>query len=105
MATPELPPELARFMQPYIEESNRILAMPEPQRTQYVTQVILSLAVAIKKIAETQGLLNKKRKLEKLIGEWMQKSPKLLPPLIYSIKPEFREAYLPILEALSQINK
>lgn len=97
MATPE---EIAK---PFQEESERLLQMPEPQRTAYVNNVILSLAQAINTIAQTQGLLNKKKKLEKLVEEWTKKSTKILPPLIYSIKPEFRQAYLELLDAISKL--
>jgi hypothetical protein len=91
--------------EPYIRESEKLMAMPEPQRDAYVNQVILNLAQAIKKIAETPGLLNKKGMVEKLVDEWTKKSAKILPPLIYSIQPQFRQAYLELLDAISKIKQ
>jgi hypothetical protein len=89
--------------EPYIRESERLMAMPEPQRNAYVNQVILNLAQAINKIAQTPGLLRKKGMVEKLVNEWTLKSPKILPALIYSIQPQFRQAYLELLDAIAKL--
>ncbi|MEM1551563.1 MAG: hypothetical protein QXH03_02700 [Candidatus Bathyarchaeia archaeon] len=96
MSTPQ---EIA---EPYLKESNRILAMPEPQRTIYVQQVILSLIPPIKKLAEAP-ILRKKEIMDKIVEEWFKKKEKILPAIIYSIKPEFRQAYLELIDAIAKI--
>lgn len=95
---------LPEWVKPYLAQADKIIKMPEPQRTQYVTQVILSLVPAIRKVMQAP-LTQKKQIIDKLIEEWSLKSHILLPAIFYSIKPEFLPAYLEIMTAIGAPQK
>jgi len=88
--------------QTFIKETKALMAIPEPQRSEYVKQVILSLIEALKKIADQARLLDSLMKqgtlkaiqqaklvrqdIDQLMKELNEKSPILIPALLYTIK-------------------
>ena len=85
-----------------IAETRALMAIPEPQRSEYVKQVILSLVEALKKIGDQVKLLDSLMKqgtlkavqqakqvrqdINQLMKELNEKSPILIPALLYTIK-------------------
>ncbi|RLJ02142.1 MAG: hypothetical protein DRP08_04805 [Candidatus Aenigmatarchaeota archaeon] len=109
------------------------MAIPEPQRSEYVEQVILSLVEALKKIKEQVQLLDSlmkqgtlkaiqqakivRQNIDQLMQELNDKSPILIPAILYTVKggnktlscpecgaeitvqePDFRQFYLSLLK-------
>ena len=85
-----------------IAETRALMAIPEPQRSEYVKQVILSLVEALKKIGDQARLLDSlmnqgtlkaiqqaklvRQDIDRLMKELNKKSPILIPALLYTIK-------------------
>jgi len=86
----------------FIAETRALMAIPEPQRSEYVKQVILSLVEALKKIGDQVQLLDSLMKqgtlkaiqqakqvrqdLDQLMKELNGKSTILIPAILYTIK-------------------
>lgn len=68
-----------------IEETRALMAIPEPQRSQYVKDVILSVIEAVKKIAN-QPKLQQAVKLKQIQKELEDKKPVILPSVLYTVK-------------------
>ena len=117
----------------FIAETRALMAIPEPQRSEYVEQVILSLVEALKKIKEQVQLLDSlmkqgtlkaiqqakivRQNIDQLMQELNDKSPILIPAILYTVKggnktlncpecgaeitvqePDFRQFYLSLLK-------
>ena len=85
-----------------IAETRALMAIPEPQRSEYVKQVILSLMEALKKIGDQVQLLDSLMKqgtlkaiqqaklvrqdIDRLMKELNDKSSILIPAILYTVK-------------------
>ena len=86
----------------FIAETRALMAIPEPQRSQYVQDVILSLVNALKKVKNQIELLDSLMKkgtlkaiqqakqvrqdINQLINELNEKSAVIIPAVLYTIK-------------------
>jgi len=93
------------FEESIIEETRALMAIPEPQRSEYVKNVILSVYEAAKKIMNLPKL-QQAQKANQLLNELNDKATILIPAVMYTIKPEFRNFYLQLMKTIEQeINK
>lgn len=85
----------------YIAETG-LNSMTEQQRIQYVYNLIQSLTNAIMQIKSEKNTLNQLKMANQFWNELQQQSSQIIPPLLYAVKPEFRPAFLQMLQAISQ---
>ena len=86
--------EQAIFTENLIEETRWLLNLPEPQRTEYVRDMINGLSKSIKQITNHQGGMAEKLALiNGFIQELDEKATVLIPPITYAVKPEFQEVF------------
>jgi len=89
------------FEKSIIEETRALMSIPEPQRSEYVKQVILSVYEAAKKIMKLPKL-QQAQKANQLLAELNDKATILIPAVMYTIKPEFRNFYLQLMKTIEQ---
>ena len=75
--------------------------MTEEERQEYVKQVIRGFAQAVKTVAEEKNLLVKKKLYDQLVAELQQKGPIIITAILYAIKPEYREVFAELFQALA----
>jgi hypothetical protein len=85
----------------YIAETG-LAGMTEQQRIQYIYSIIEALTNAIVKIKSEKNTLNQLKMANQFYNELQQQSSQIIPPLLYAVKPEFRPAFLQMLQAISQ---
>jgi hypothetical protein len=83
----------------YIKKAG-LADITEDQRVEYVSQVIRALSIALEKVAAEPNLLNRAGKLKQLLNEWQAQGDQIIVPLLYSVKPEFRQEYVQLLAKL-----
>jgi hypothetical protein len=89
----------------FTEATEWLLTIPEPKRSEYTKQVISSIIEATKQISALPKL-PQLQAAAALLGEIAQNSPTILPAFLYTVKPEFRDFYEPILtEAIDSLIK
>ena len=86
--------EQAIFTDKLVAETRWLLALAEPERTQYVRDIINGLSQSISKITTHQGGLTQKLELiNAFIQELDTKAHVLIPPITYAVKPEYQEVF------------
>ena len=84
--------EQERLRLKLVAETQQLMSMPEPDRTEYVRGVINSLAEGVKKISAYQGSIPEKiAVINAFLQELDDKAPQLIPSITYAIKPEFQD--------------
>ena len=68
-----------------VDETRALMAIPEPQRSQYVEAVITSLIEGVKNIVN-KPLLQQRDKLKQIQKELEEKRPIIEPALLYTVK-------------------
>jgi len=76
--------------------------IPEPERVDYVNKVILSLSEAIAQIQSQPNRLEQAKMLKQFLAEWEQKGEEIILAILYSVKPEYRPAYIQLFQTLTQ---
>jgi hypothetical protein len=102
MKCPKCGAELSETIKDEIEYIQKagLADLTEEQRVEYVTQVIRALSRALEKVAAEPNLLNRAGKLKQLLNEWQAQGEQIILPLLYSVKPEFRQEYIQLLAKL-----
>lgn len=85
---------------PVVLETRALMAMREDERFEYVKGVIESLGAAFKEIINQKGRLNQMKMGQELWNELDEKAPELIPPIIYSIKPEYQQTYIKLMKEI-----
>jgi len=85
----------------YIAETG-LNGMTEQQRIQYIYSLIEALTNAIMRIKSEKNTLNQLRMANQFYDELKRQSNQIIPTLLYAVKPEFRPAFLQMLQALAQ---
>ena len=88
----------------YLKEANMDY-MAEQQRIEYVNQVLLSIAEAVKKIVQAKTIGEKARKAQEFIQIYSRQSAEILTAILYAFKPEFRHAAVEIFKATAGIEQ
>lgn len=85
-----------------LEETRWLLSLEQDERTEYVRGVFSSISNSIAAIATAEGgLKDKLNMVNNFLIELDEKSPELIPPITYAVKPEFQEAFKDFLRALA----
>jgi len=84
----------------YIKEAG-LADLTEEERIEYVNQIIRSIADALKRIASEKSPLVQLQLAKQLKTELEQQADTILPVILYAIKPEFRQTFLELIEALA----
>ena len=93
--------EQAIFTDKLVAETRWLLALTEPDRTQYVRDIINGLSQSISKITTHQGGLTQKLELiNAFIQELDTKAHVLIPPITYAVKPEYQEVFKSFMKRL-----
>ena len=79
--------------------------MNEQEKQEYVKQVIKGLAQAVKTIAEEKNLIAKKKLYDQLVAELQIKGPIIISAFLYALKPEFREVFMELFQALAPMTQ
>ncbi len=74
----------------------------ERQRIDYVNKVVECLAQALIKINIQPNNLEKLKLFKQFMEEWEQKGEPIILTLLYSVKPEYRDTYIQLLEVLTR---
>ena len=86
--------EQAIFTDKLVAETRWLLGLSEPERTQYVRNIINGLSQSINQITTHQGGLTRKLELiNAFIQELDTKAHILIPPITYAVKPEYQEVF------------
>ena len=85
------------------KETRWLMSLPEKQRTEYVNQVLESIAESIRRIASQPNNMEKLQMAKALFDELNKKSTTIIPPVIYAIRPEFQHAFIKILKEASNL--
>jgi len=86
----------------YAEE---LMKLPEKERVEYCKRVIEAVVDALVKVKEVKAKVEQYKRAKKLYEELHRKRFELLPVFLYTIKPEFRDTYLDLLEKLGSSMK
>jgi len=78
-----------------------LLAIPEPQRSEYVKEIVKSLADALENITKMKAKIKQAKALKAFLKDLEAKRDEIEPALFYIIKPEFRETVIELLERFS----
>jgi len=79
-----------------------LLAMPEPERSQYCIDVVKALADAAEGIAKIKGKIKQGKAVQAFMKDLKAKKDELMPVFFYIIKPEFRDTVLELMERFSE---
>ena len=85
------------------KETQWLMSLTPEKRTQYVKGVIESLGDSFKEIANAKGKGRKAKAAFKFLKELNNKTTDILPPIVYSIKPEFQQVYIGVLQELAAV--
>jgi len=81
--------------------THALYAIPEPQRSEWCREVILSVAVGAEKVVQIKGKIKLAKAAQGFFKDLQSKKDDLLPVLFYIIKPEFRETVQELMERFS----
>ena len=79
--------------------------MTEEEKQEYVKEVIRSFAQAVKTVMEEKNLIAKKKLYDQLVAELQAKGPIIVSALLYAIKPEFKEVFIELFQALAPLSQ
>lgn len=78
--------------------THALMALPEDLRVKYCVDVILALAATADGITKLEGKLQQAKAVKKFMADLREKKDEILPVILYTVKPVFREIYLGLLE-------
>jgi len=85
-----------------IKETRWLLSLEPDERTEYVQDIINSISRSLAAISSSEGGLKDKLKMvNDFMIELDEKSPELIPPITYAVKPEFQDAFSGFLRSLA----
>ena len=90
-----------KSLKPFIEEAKYLMKLPEEKRVEYVRKVLLSLANAVGKVMAEKNKIKRLKLLKKLQKEFESNKETIIVCLLYTIKDEFRDIVLKIMDAVS----
>ena len=83
--------------------TSALMALPEEVRVKYCIEVIIALADTAEKIAGIKGKLPQLKAVKEFLAELRTKKDEILPIILFTIKPEFRDTYLELLDTFSGV--
>lgn len=86
-------------------ETQALMAISEEQRFEYVKGVLESLAAGLMALLKEKTKIKQAKMAQQLFQELDEKSITLMPPIIYTIKPEFQPVYIKLLQELAETVK
>ena len=88
-----------------IGPTHALMAIPEPERSQYCIDVVKALADAAEDVAKIKGKIKQGKAAQAFMKDLKAKKDELMPVFFYIIKPEFRETILELMERFSGITE
>lgn len=86
------------------EEVAELMEMDEEERNEYCKEVIMAVAKGFEDILQISGKIPQAKALKEYMGELQEKMSEIRVVLFYTIKPEFRDVYLKLIETFSGVS-
>ena len=80
---------------------NALMAYPEAERNQYCIDTIMAVAKGLGDVAKIKGKIVQVKALKKYMKSLRDKKDEIMAPILYTIKPEFRDTYIELLQNFS----
>ena len=80
---------------------NALMAFPEEERNQYCIDTIKAVAKGLQDVAQIKGKIAQVKALKKYMKSLREKKDEIMAPLLYTIKPEFRDTFIELLQNFS----
>jgi hypothetical protein len=84
-----------------IGPTHALIAMPEPERSQYCIDVVKALADAAESVAKKKGKIKQGKAAQAFMKDLKAKKDELMPVFFYIIKPQFRDTVLELMDRFS----
>lgn len=81
-----------------IGPTHALIAIPEPERSQYCIDVVKALADAAEGVSKIKGKIKQGKAAQAFMRDLKVKRDELLPVFLYMIKPQFRDTFLEFLD-------
>jgi hypothetical protein len=78
-----------------------LMAMPEPERSQYCIDVVNALANALEEITKVKAKIKQAKMIKLFFADLRNKKDEVLPVMFYIIKPQFRDTVQDLMERFS----
>lgn len=82
----------------YDEATSALMALPEKMRAQYCKGVIMAVVEGVEKVRKIDGKIPQAKAVQRLQKELMEQRFDLIPVVMFTVKPEFRDFYMELLE-------
>lgn len=85
----------------YDEATSTLMAIPEEMRVKYCKDVLMAVVAGVEKVVSIDGKIPQFKAAQKLQKELMEQRFELIPAVLFTVKPEFRDFYMDLLEKFS----
>lgn len=83
-----------------IDATHALMALPKDVRDKHCKDVIMSILNTLEKINSIQGKILQMKALKAFTEDMKRKRSVIEPIILYTIKPEFRDFYLDLLDRI-----
>lgn len=97
MADPEI--------DPYLEETDMLLAMSEEDRIKYVKGVMSWFSKRLQYVLDAKGGIQMSKRLKAVSNEWAAQTKELMTCALWTIKSDFRSDWMELLGSLVGMHK
>ncbi len=80
-----------------------LMAFPEDARNKYCIDTMLAVIRGLKPISKIKGKIPQYKALKKYFASLRDKKEEIMTPVLYMIKPEFRDTFLDALDEIADI--
>lgn len=85
----------------YDEATSELMEMSEEDRATYCKGAIMAVVEAVEKVKSVDGKIPQMKAAQKLQKELMGQRFELIPVVLFTVKSEFRDFYMDLLERFS----
>jgi len=78
-----------------------LMALPEEVRNKYCIDTMMAVADGLEQVTKIKGKIVQMKAMKKFLKSLREKKEEIMTPIIYTIKPEFRDTYIELLQRFS----
>jgi hypothetical protein len=78
-----------------------LMALPESARNKYCIDTMMAVADGLEQVTKVKGKILQIKAMKKFLKSLREKKEEVMTPIIYTIKPEFRDTYIELLQRFS----